>query len=183
MPLSASLLALLEDEEYGVFIGDEAGFKGDPRPRQKWVKRVTRPTVGYYGGPIRQNVVGTLNPRDEQLLSLIVSHNDTEVFQAFLDTTAAEGPDQGKRTWLVLNNASWQNSSSLNWLHIKSIYLPPYSPDLDQIERLWQHLKSQYLAGFITKRSDEFADKLDESIKHLLSKPKTVRSVCQTHSE
>ena len=177
------LLALLEDEECDVFFGDEAGFEGDPRPRQKWVKRGTRPTVGYYGGHIRQNVVGAVNPRDGQLVSLIVPHNDTEVFQAFLDTMAGEVPDQGKPIWLVLDNASWHHSGSLNWHHIKPIYLPPYSPDLNPIERLWQHLKSQYLAGFITNRSDELADKLEESIKHLLSNPKTLRSVCRTHSE
>lgn len=29
------LLALLEDEECDEFFGDEAGFEGDPHPRQK----------------------------------------------------------------------------------------------------------------------------------------------------
>ncbi len=177
------LLRLLEDDGCEVFFGDEAGFEGDPRSRQKWVKRGTRPTVGYYGGHIRQNVVGAVNPRDGQLVSLIVSHNDTEVFQAFLDTMAEEVPDGGKPIWLVLDNASWHHSKSLNWYHIKPLYLPPYSPDLNPIERLWQHLKSHYLAGFITKRSDELADKLEASIKQLLSTPKTIRSVCRTHSE
>lgn len=82
------LLALLEDDGCEVFFGDEAGFEGDPRPRQKWVKRGKRPTVGYYGGHIRQNVVGAVNPRDGLLVSLIVSYNDAEVSQAFLDTMA-----------------------------------------------------------------------------------------------
>ena len=40
------LLALLEDHGCDVFFGDEAGFEGDPRPRQKWVKRGSRPTQG-----------------------------------------------------------------------------------------------------------------------------------------
>jgi transposase len=65
------LLELLEDKGCEVFFGDEAGFEGDPRPRQKWVKRGSRPTVGYYGGHVRQNVVGAVNPRDGQLVSLI----------------------------------------------------------------------------------------------------------------
>lgn len=180
---AGELLGLLEDEGCEVFFGDEAGFEGDPRPRQKWVKRGSRPTVGYQGGHVRQNVVGAVNPRDGQLVSLIVPHNDTEVFQAFLDTMAEEVPDQGKPIWLVLDNASWHHSNSLNWHHIKPLYLPPYSPDFNPIERLWQHLKSHYLAGFITKQSEELADKLEASIKQLLSMPETVQSVCRTHSE
>ena len=56
------LLGMLEDPACEVFFGDEAGFEGDPRPRQKWVKRGSRPTQGYYGGHVRQNVVGAVNP-------------------------------------------------------------------------------------------------------------------------
>jgi len=73
-----------------VFFGDEAGFEDDPRPRAKWVKRGTRPTQGYFGGHIRQNVVGAVNPHSGQFISLIVPHCDTEIFQAFLDTMAAK---------------------------------------------------------------------------------------------
>jgi len=47
------LLELLECPHKEIFFGDEAGFEGDPRPRQRWVKRGSRPTQGYYGGHIR----------------------------------------------------------------------------------------------------------------------------------
>ena len=177
------LLELLEEENSSVFFGDEAGFEGDPRPRQKWVKRGSHPTQGYYGGHIRQNVVGAVNPQDGQLVSLIVPHNDREVFQAFLDTMAEEVPDRGKDIWLVLDNASWHHAKSLNWHHIQPLFLPPYSPDLNPIERLWQHLKSNYLAGFITKYTAELSDKLESSIRDLLKQPDKLQSVCQTHSE
>lgn len=177
------LLELLEDKDSEVFFGDEAGFEGDPRPRQRWVQRASRPTQGYYGGHIRQNVVGAVNPADGQLVSLIVPHSDTEVFQTFLDTMAKEVPDRGKSIFLVLDNASWHKSKSLNWHHIKPKFLPAYSPDFNPIERLWQYLKSHYMAGFLTKNGVELADKLEEAIRDLLSKPKIIQSVCNTHSQ
>ena len=177
------LLDLLEDEGSTVFFGDEAGFEGDPRPRQRWVKRGSHPTQGYYGGHIRQNVVGAVCPKDGQLVSLIVPHSDGEVFQAFLDTMAVEVPRNGKKLWLVLDNASWHHAKSLNWHHIHPLFLPPYSPDLNPIERLWQHLKSNYLAGFVTRYSEELANKLEASIRELLKRPETLKSVCKTHSE
>lgn len=178
------LIDLLADPAIKTFFGDEAGFEGDPRPRQRWVKRGSRPTQPYYGGHVRQNVVGAINPADGQLVSLIVPHNDTEIFQAFLDTMAKEVPQEnGKRVILVLDNASWHKSKSLDWHHIEAKFLPPYSPDFNPIERLWQHLKSHYLAGFLTKRGTELSDKIYESIQELLKKPETLRSVCKTHTE
>ena len=63
------------------------------------------------------------------------------------------------------------------------MFLPPDSPDLNPIERLWQHLKSNYLAGFITQFSEQLADKLEESICDLLKRPAQLRSVCRTHSD
>jgi hypothetical protein len=57
------LLVLLEDAGCEVFFGDEAGFEGDPRPRQKWVKRGARPTQAYQGSHLRQNVIRAQNLR------------------------------------------------------------------------------------------------------------------------
>jgi transposase len=68
-------------------------------------------------------------------------------------------------------------------LIIQPVYLPPYSPDFNPIERLWQHLKSHYLAGYITSHGHELNDKLFDSIRSLLDRPQTIRSVCKTHSE
>ncbi|MFU8893182.1 MAG: IS630 family transposase [Luteolibacter sp.] len=178
------LLDLLAEPSCEVFFGDEAGFKGDPRPRQKWVKRGTRPVQGYHGGHLRRNVIGAVNPADGQLVSLIVPHCDTEVFQAFLDTMAVEVPKRkGKRLLLVLDNASWHKTKRLVWHHIEPIYLPPYSPDFNPIERLWQHLKSHHLAGFITKEGHALEEKIFQAIRTLLRTPETIRSVCRPHSE
>ena len=178
------LITLLQDPACDVFFGDEAGFEGDPRPRAKWVKRGSRPTQGYFGGHVRQNVVGAVNPATGHLVSLIVPHCDTQVFQLFLDTMAQEAPaSPGRKVMLVLDNASWHKTKSLQWRHIEPVYLPPYSPDFNPIERLWQHLKGHYLAGYITKDGNELNDKLSNSIRALLDRPETIRSVCKTHSE
>lgn len=179
-----NLFPLLEDPNSEVFFGDESGFEGDPRPRQKWVKRGSRPSIGYYGGHVRTNVIGAVSPRSGQLVSLIVPYCDRFVFQQFLDTMAEEVPRRkGKKVYLVLDNASWHKVKSLDWHHITPLYLPPYSPDLNPIERLWQHLKSHYLAGFITNDHEALDAKVEESIRALLGMPETLRSVCKIHSE
>ncbi|NJM38073.1 MAG: hypothetical protein HC845_09580 [Akkermansiaceae bacterium] len=71
----------------------------------------------------------------------------------------------------------------MQWHHIEPIYLPPYSPDFNPIERLWQYMKGNDLAGYFTKQSSELRDKLIESIRNLINQPKIIRSVCKTHSK
>lgn len=173
------LTTLLADPAARVFFGDEAGFEGDPRPRHKWVKRGSRPTQGYFGGHLRRNVVGAVEPASGEFVSLIVAHCNTEVFQAFLDVMAEEVPPaEGKQVYLVLDNAAWHKSACLNWHHIKPVYLSPYSPDFNPIERLWQQVKGQSMAGFLTNDGDALTNKLLDSLKDLLDDPKLVRSVC-----
>lgn len=85
-----NLAALLADSSAQIFFGDEAGFEGDPRQRQRWVKRGSKPRQGYYGGHLRRNVIGSVNHEDGHLVSLVVAHCNTEAFQAFLDIMAEE---------------------------------------------------------------------------------------------
>ena len=173
------LLKLLNNPQVDVFFGDESGFEGDPRPRQRWVKRGSRPTQGYYGGHIRANVIGAVDPAYGKLVSLIVPHCDSDVFQVFLDTLAKEVPKQSnRRLCLVLDNASWHKTKRLQWHHIEKVFLPAYSPDLNPIERLWQYLKSHHMAGFITNDGEQLKDKLTESIQDLLDCPDTIKSSC-----
>ncbi|MEZ5430735.1 MAG: transposase [Verrucomicrobiales bacterium] len=139
---------------------------------------------GRLGKHVRKIVLyfGAVHPKSGKLVSLIVPHCDGDVFQVFLDTMAEEAPPTpGRRCVLVLDNASWHKVKTLNWHHIEPVYLPPYSPDFNPIERLWQHLKSHYLAGFITKSGEELTTKLITSIQTLLDRPQIVRSVCRTH--
>lgn len=181
---AGELLGLLRDGNCDVFFGDESGFEGDPRPRQKWARRGERITQGYFGGHLRRNVIGAVNPQSGQLVSLIVPHCNTDVFQVFLDTMAGEVPEiEGRRCCLVLDNASWHKSKALDWHHFEPVFLPPYSPDFNPIERLWQHLKSHFLAGFLTNDGEELTNKLIESFRCLMKSPKTIKSVCRTHSE
>ena len=122
---------------------------------------------------------GFVQPATGQLVSLIVAHCNTEVFQAFLDTMAEEvPPEEGKQIHLVLDNAGWHKSATLDWHHIKPVYLSPYSPDFNPIERLWQHLKGQFMAGFLTNDGEALTDKLLASLQSLLDQPTIIRSVC-----
>lgn len=169
---------LIKEPGNRIWFCDESGFEGDPRPRQRWAKKGSRPTVGYHGGHLRRSVVGAVAPDTGQITALVVSHCNTEVFQAFLDTFAAENPPDSYKHYMVLDNASWHKSASINWHHITALFLPPYSPDFNPIERLWLEIKRNHLADFITNDSEALTQEISKAILALMNDQHTTQSVC-----
>ncbi len=71
------------------------------------------------------------------------------VFFEFLDKFADAYTVTGRLITLVLDNARYQKCQSVadkaKELGIELLYLPPYSPNLKLIERLWRFVKKQVL--------------------------------------
>lgn len=165
------------DPTIRLWFGDESGFEGDPRPRQRWVQPGSKPTIAYRGRHLRENVIGAVCPDDGALFTVIVNGVDTDVFQSFLDELAATHPVQpGQRQLLILDNASWHKAQRLDWHHFEPQFLPPYSPDFNPIERLWLRLKCDYFTDFIAQTGQELQDHLCEALCAFMDDPVKVAS-------
>lgn len=67
---------------------------------------------------------------------------DTACFQAFLEHFSAHYPHS--LNVLVLDNAPAHTATNLELPdNVLLLHLPPYSPELNPVERVWQHLKSK----------------------------------------
>jgi transposase len=101
-------------------------------------------------GRNRINVLGAVNAIPQELTTLI---NDTyinaEVIMAFLLQLRQKYPHIP--ITLVLDNARYQHCSAViafaSSLDITLLFLPPYSPNLNIIERLWKFVKKKVLYG------------------------------------
>lgn len=86
----------------------------------------------------------------------------------------------GKKIHVVLDNAKYQKCALVKnlaeELKIDLVYLPPYSPNLNLIERLWKFVKSKlcikYYSDFLLfkKAIDSIIDDVSEGSKEELSK-------------
>ncbi len=170
---------LQQEPETEIWFTDECGVEGDPRPRRRWSARGSRPKVPYLGQHIRSNVIGAVCPQSGEFFSLIFNGVDTQVFQCYLDHLAENVPAKpSKRYILILDNASWHKSKSLNWHHFEPHFLPPYSPDFNPIERLWLRLKSDFFSDFISPSLDVLNERLCAALCHFMHSSQTVASQC-----
>lgn len=71
-----------------------------------------------------------------------------EVMEAFLQEVKTQYP-RAKTICIVLDNARYQRAYAVQQkakeLHIELVYLPPYCPNLNLIERLWRFFKKKVM--------------------------------------
>jgi transposase len=66
--------------------------------------------------------------------------------QAFLDAFARTIADD-EHVALVLDGAGWHSGKALRMpANITPVPLPPYSPELNPVERVWLYLKERFLS-------------------------------------
>ena len=83
------------------------------------------------------------------------------------------------RTHIVMfvDGAGWHSSEDLVVpKNITLYHLPPYSPELNPIERLWDYIKENYLSGRVFTDMEEIFDFGVRAWKTL--SPEIVASVC-----
>lgn len=174
---AAKLSELKGDASARLWFSDETGVEGDPRPRRRWAKKGTEPRVPYHGGHLRRTVIGAVCPEDGSFFAMQWNGCNTAVFQAFLDELAETCPPlPGRRDVLVLDNASWHKSKSVDWHHFTPLFLPPYSPDFNPIERLWLRLKTDHFASFYTREATELEERIMHALQQLIADPAKVAS-------
>ncbi len=112
--------------------------------------------VRTFSGRMRYNVLGAMDFVTKKVLTIA---NDeyitaTEVCEMLRKIFSEY---QGKITYLLLDNARYQKCKAVqelaSELNIRLVYIPPYSPNLNLIERLWKFVKGELR----TKYYDDFS--------------------------
>ena len=170
------LRSLAEDPEADLWYGDETGVEGEPKPRRSWAIKGSSPKVVHNGDHVRLNILGTVCPRTGELFAIEASHCDSDVFQVFLDEAAQSITPTRKRNILILDNASWHKRKKLNWHFFEPLYLPPYSPDFNPIERIWLIMKAEHFANIHCRNKAALIERADHALCELMDNPTKVAS-------
>jgi transposase len=105
---------------------------------------------------------GAVDPTTGDSFFLELPWLNTSAFQVWLTHFAEAFPDSFNL--LVLDNGAFHKAKALQWpSNVAPVFLPPYSPELNPIERLWRDLKDR-LADCMAKTLAE----LSEATGHIL---------------
>ena len=121
-------------------------------------------------GRRRLNIIGAINPHTLTPTTLLIEGScDKEVIIAFLELIKQDYP-QTRSITVVLDNAAYNRAYDVvekaEQLGITLKYLPPYSPNLNLIERLWKFFKKKVTKNTYYSTFDEFYQAVVNFFKH-----------------
>jgi transposase len=73
---------------------------------------------------------------------------------------------------LIVDNAPWHRRKDTHWYRWQPKYLPPYSPDLNPIERIWLTMKARGFNSDACKNEEKLIERLDQAILDVINNPK-----------
>ena len=127
-----------------VFFFDEGRFGLQPIAGKHWGRKGVRPIVAMQTGYENFYMYSAVSPATGEDVSLFLPWVNTAMMNVFLEELRKSL--NGRDCILVLDQAGWHSSQDLRVpRNIELVYLPPYSPELNPVERLWQWLKRHSL--------------------------------------
>ena len=129
--------------DHDIWYQDEVHFYRSSTLCRMWSKRGQQPQVK--SAPTQEKVAfsGFVNPRTG---TLITNECDRFNFETIMQSVKSflESLTSDTKILVVLDNASWHKkavrlmSTDKDYAGIEFLFLPPYSPELNPIERVWR---------------------------------------------
>jgi transposase len=80
---------------------------------------------------------------------------------------------------VLMDKAGWHTAGELRVpKNLSLVFLPPYSPELNPIERLWLHLRDNRLSHRVFQTTQAIIDSCCEAWNWLLAETGRIRSLC-----
>ena len=142
-----------------IFFFDEARFGLHTSTSRCW---------GMKGKPLKVKVkqcydnfyvYSSVSPVNGESFTLFLPYVNTEVMNIYLAELKAEYPSD--EMIIIMDQAGWHKSKDLIIPDgIELVFLPPYSPELNPVERLWKFLKTNVLHNIAHTSINSLQDKL-----------------------
>ncbi|WP_144402272.1 IS630 family transposase [Francisella tularensis] len=119
----------------------------------------------------RRSIVAGYNYADKKIIAPLEysGYTNTEIFNQWFEEHLC--PSLKPKTTIVMDNASFHKSSKLieiaNKFDVQILYLPPYSPDLNPIEKVWANFKKIFRK--VNNSFEKFCDAISYVFNKILS--------------
>jgi transposase len=145
-----------------------------------WAPRGSRPRIWRQTQYDYLYVFGALCPHTGQTSGLIAPSIHAITVNAFLEQFSRElSPDV--HAVLIWDQAGFHTARDIHVpANITIIPLPPYSPQLNPVERLWQYLRQHYWSNRVYANYDALRLAAIDAWHRTCLDPKSIKSICKT---
>jgi transposase len=161
----------LTDDNLEVMFYDEAFFKRESTITRGWYLKGIKHSVLCPVTKEKVGVSGAVNWRYGTVFSLIFNGCDSNTFIYYLNSLL-ENYRGHRKIALILDNASSHKSKAVKSFvesvkeRLELTYLPPYSPDLNPVERVWKDLRYKVTHNVYFDSQEELENRVSDYLKN-----------------
>jgi transposase len=159
---------------------DEARFGRMSDPRSCWAPAPKRPTVSLALIREFRYEYAVVSPWDGALDYMTSEKMNTENMSRFLSQVSKRHPED--YMVMVLDGApSHKGKELLVPENITLVFLPPYSPELNPAEQIWNRLRREYFANRVFDSLNAATLQAESGLAHMASNSKALKILTNWH--
>ena len=167
-----------EARDLEVWFLDEARVGQTCRTCRRWYQKGHRPRGRR---DLRHEAVylfGAVCPERDHGVALVLPTVETAAMQLMLDELG-QAVAPGAHALVIMDRAGWHCANDLAVpANITPVFLPPYSPELNGIERVWLYLRERFFSHRIWPTYDAILAACCDAWTRLRGEPGRIRSLC-----
>lgn len=162
-----------------IFFADEAGVRSDYHSGTTWGKRGRTPVVSSTGARFGANLISAISAQGELRFMLTKGRVNAAVFIEFLRRLLVNAT---KPIFLIVDGHPTHRAKSVAKFvaeradMLELFFLPPYSPELNPDEYVWNDLKSQCTGRKVINSLTQLRQMIVSHMRQLQKLPMLVRS-------
>lgn len=155
---------------------DEARFGRINSPRNCWAPPGVRPSVPCHMVREYTYVYAAVSPADGELDSLVLPFVNAHAMSLFLSEVSQRHPNDF--ILMVMDKAGWHQAKDLKVpQNMRIIFLPPYSPELNPVEHLWEEIREKWFPNKVFRSLDAVERILVDALRSLEQHQEKVASI------
>ncbi len=142
---------------------------------RRWAKKGSRPRAVCDFRFESAYIFGVICPASKKASALVFSQVGSAEMNLFL-IEVSESLQSDVHAIIIMDCAPWHKSATLPE-NISILYLPPYSPELNPVEQLWDFLRSNYLSNRMYETINDVFDACCSAWNMFVAQPETIFSI------
>jgi transposase len=166
-------------EKADIFFGDAAHIRSDHHAGRTWGIKGQTPVITTTGSRFGLSLISAITSKGHMRFMVVEGGVDSEVFIKFLKRLLTGAK---RKIFLIVDNgASHKSKKAREFVDsqkglLELFYLPPYSPELNPDELVWNHLKTQTTGRSTVSDKSDFKKKVTRSMKSLQKNKSKIKS-------
>ena len=174
-----AIRARAKQEKADIWFADEAGVRSDAHAGTTWAPRGKTPVVSSTGARFGMNVISAVNPQGNFRFMCVKGNVNAGVFIDFLKRMISTTE---RKVFLIVDGHPSHKAKKVSRFvesvadQLELFFLPPYSPELNPDELVWNDLKNNSLGRKSITSLEELKREVISYLRFIQKTPERVMS-------